>query len=82
MRQELLSHSSPHASTPFPTPSEIHPHLLADLGFKNKVNKLMKQRRWRETVEGGRRGMEREEGEVMIWILAKEALMILKIIGQ
>lgn len=81
MREELLVHSSSHSSTPFPTPSEIHPHL-AELGFKNKVNKLMKQRRWRETVEGGRCGMEREEGEVMVWILAKEALMILKIIGQ
>lgn len=52
------------------------------VGFQKQGEQTDEKRRWRETVEWGRRGMEREEGEVMVWILAKEALMILEIIGQ
>ena len=51
-------------------------------GVQKQGEQTDEKRRWREPVEGGRRGMEREEGEVMVWILAKEDLMILEIIGQ
>ena len=35
-----------------------------------------------EAVRGGRGGVESKEGEGVVWTLAEEALMILKIIGQ
>lgn len=35
-----------------------------------------------EAVRGGSGGVESQEGEGVVWMLAEEALMILKIIGQ